>query len=107
MSQPDVTMAQGDTLPMFSATLADANGPVDLASATAITISATGPQGIVFTDRACTLGSGIGTVSYAWQAGDTAVAGWYQLQVKVAFGASVQHFPTAAPLIMEVAPSLA
>lgn len=102
----DFTIAQGDTLPAVTATLSDANGPVDLTGAS-VTFSLTLGNVAVIADRACTITDATaGQVSVAWQPGDTLDYGNAFAQFKATWADGRRSFPNNRMLDFAITPAL-
>ena len=85
-------MNAGDLLPDLIADLADADGPVNLTSATKIEV--VGYRDGVEVLRRTVTGDAQGKVVMPWQAGDTGV-GTLGVKWEVTSGGKVQTFPPA------------
>jgi hypothetical protein len=83
------TIKQHDTWPPLPFALADANGPINLATATNVKFLAKMTQPVAATIHGdCVLvdpASGIGR--YEWAAGDTAQPGSYRVEFEIDWGA--------------------
>ena len=96
--EADLDMVVGDLLPLLDATLIGADGvtPVDLSTATSITFSMR-----IWDDSQTAIGGPCtpvgnptaGVVRYAWQPGDTAMAGEYNCEWVVVFPAGPMTIP--------------
>lgn len=89
----DLVTKQHDTFPPVVANLRDAEGAVDLSSATQVRfLASNGTFTIVGT---CTVTDAAnGEVTYTWAVGDTANIGTYKVEFEVTWtGGGVQTFP--------------
>lgn len=90
---------QGERLPPFEVTISDVNGPVDLTGA-AVLLQYRLAGTLPWVSRAILDPSGFldrvgGLIRYEWLAGETDIAGVYQVRYVVQFaGGKVQSFPT-------------
>lgn len=95
----------GDTAPALTVTVAYSDGsPVDLTGATA-TFAVRDATGIVvIPETAATVGTD--TLSYAWQAGDTATAGFYRAEFTVTLlDTGISTFPSQYYVDVIILPS--
>jgi hypothetical protein len=93
-----VEMTQGDTAPALTATLysdAALTVPMDLTGATVVLQISTQGGAVLVDDAAVSIVSAAaGTVSYAWQVGDTSTKGVHKGSFKVTFAdGTVGHVP--------------
>ncbi len=99
----------GDTSPVFSVTLKDADGvAVDLTGATVV-FNMNDEDGDQVVDRgSCDLiVAASGTVKYAWQAGDTDTAGYFTAEFEVTYSdTTVETFPNSGYLSVHIADDL-
>lgn len=93
----DLTMKAGDTWPALVTTLEDSAGPLDLTTATGVTMRMASPT-VSMTNLSCTITDAAnGVVSYQWQAGDTDTPGTYKAEFAVSFGGgTIQTAPNDA-----------
>lgn len=102
------TIKQGDTYPSVTATLKDANGPVDLSSAESILFVASlqgyNANGLEPISRpAEVVEAEAGQVEYHWQEGDTERYGRYLVEFKVTWsGGGVESFPSSSYDVLEI-----
>ena len=90
-----IRMKRGDTAPPLTLTLSSSSGAVDLdeADTVRVLIYRDATRALVV-DAAPTI-TGADTVRYDWQAGDTAAAGSYRIEVEVTWlSGAVQTFPS-------------
>ena len=80
----DFSLKQDDTWPPLNATLSDANGPINLTTATSVTfiMKPTG-GGSPITGTCTIVSAAAGTVRYVWVTGNTTVAGTYQAEFEI------------------------
>lgn len=93
-------MGQGDTLPALTGTLIGSNGvAVDLTYAISVVFNMASRDGRkVVTDGTVTvLDAMAGRVEYAWQAGDTDIAGDFTYSFTATFPSGTLTFTNAAP----------
>ena len=99
----------GDTSPVFSVTLKDADGDaVDLTGATVVFNMNNEDDEQVIDRGACTiLVAASGTVKYSWQTGDTATAGYYSAEFEVTYSdATIETFPNRGYLEVHIVDDL-
>lgn len=93
----DYTIKAYSTWPPLSAVLSDANGPIDLSTATSVTLFLEGTLGGLITGPCTITDATAGTVQFPWAAGDTDVADTYELEFKIIWSAGGdQRVPNAA-----------
>ena len=104
------TIRQNDTLPNLAATLLDANGDaVNLTGATVVfrMVPRHGGTAVIDNRSVTVVSAAAGTVSMTWQAADTDTEGTYLGNFIVTFGGgSIETFPNAEPLIIEIPKAL-
>lgn len=86
---PDLTIKAGDTYPPLVTTLEENGGPLDLTTATSITMrmASDSPPSAVDDLVCAVVGDPTqGVVEYEWQAGDTDVPGTYKVDFVIDFG---------------------
>jgi len=92
----DRIMKQGDTwMPMVMNVYRENTGPVNLASATGVTLRMRSSDKQVYISGPISVeNASTGAISYAWDDEDTLVAGTYQLEVEVDWGLGrIETFP--------------
>ena len=102
---------RGDTLPALTLTVTDDGTPVDLTEATGIRLlvraSADRGSGDPYLEATLADRPANGVLTYAWQAGDTATAGTYRVEVEVTWpDGAVQTFPGAGYGDLRIVPDL-
>jgi hypothetical protein len=103
---------EGDTLPEIETVLLDGAGsPLNMTNAISVTlkmVSCGHPRTVVLNHVAATfVADATGTVSYAWQTGDTAVPGKYNIEWRATFPVvGVITIPSKGYDMVEVTPSL-
>lgn len=104
MPQPDFVIRQNDVGDLIEAVLVDSTGvAVDLTDATVVFQLAPIRGGALVVSADADLGDDDGAVSYTWQDGDTAAAGWYLASWRVTFdGGAIQSFPLGAYTLVQV-----
>ena len=104
---PDFTIRQGDRLPPLRTTLISDGSPVDLSSATSVTVYGVQSDGTTgFTGAATILTPAAdGEVSYAWGSGDTDMPGRYRVQFVVTTSGLTQTYPTDRVYLVDVIPT--
>jgi hypothetical protein len=106
------TMKRGDLRPALVVTCSGSDGAVDLTAATSVLLFMRDQHGVLAIDGAemtklAQSGATLGKASYAWQVGDTAVAGDYDIEVKVVWaGDDPQTFPSAGYGAVQITPDL-
>lgn len=94
---PRFSIKQGDTRPVFLATLFSGNNVVDLTTASTAKLTLVDSAGSTTLSLAAMTiltPATNGQVSYAWQSADTATADTYQGEVKVTWGdGTIERFP--------------
>lgn len=90
---PDLTVKTGDTHPPITATLTDSAGAVDLTTADSVRFVM--KSGATVVEGACTVTNAVaGEVEYDWAAGDTDVAGTYEVEFEVTWNVGeIETFP--------------
>src|ERR1700733_8450843 len=83
MAAPDLTIKQGDTWPPLAAILSDANGPIDLSTATTIEIWMKGISGTVVSGLCTPVDAAAGSIIYSWGPTDTAVPDTYNVEFEI------------------------
>lgn len=104
----DFYLKRGDTGPTISAVLSDPAGVVDLTGATVRFKMRLSDSGAIVVNAVATIVSAAaGSVSYGWEAADTAVAGTYLAEWEVTFGnGEVITFPNDGHLHVKIAGDL-
>lgn len=93
-------MKTGDRLPAFNPVITDDNGAlVDLSAATCV-VNATQNGAALFAGRSAT--GGVGTVTMAWNAGDTSAVGAIYLEVVATIGGLEWTFPSKGTFVVNV-----
>lgn len=88
-------MKQGDTWKPLVATLTSDDPEFDLGDAVSATLRMRRQDGLVFVTGELVI-EDASTVSYAWDAGDTAESGVYDVEVEVDWGLGrIETFPNA------------
>lgn len=78
------SLKQDDTWPAINATLSDANGPINLTTATTVKILLKPTGGGTLIQGTCTIvNAAAGTVRYQWVTGDTVAAGTYNGEFEI------------------------
>lgn len=100
----DFYIGQGARRPVLGATLTDANGPVNLTSASSITFRGRLMDGTTtFSGSAVADAPAAGHVTYSWGANDTATPGTYMVEFSVTWSTGItQTFPTDRVMTLEV-----
>lgn len=106
----DLTITQGDSTPVLTATITDQNGnPVNLTSATVTFVMRLGSATAPAVNAAATiLSATAGTVQYSWATEDTATVGLYAAQFRCTLsGGATYTYPNQGFLDIEIQPNLA
>jgi hypothetical protein len=105
MTTADLHIKQGDTLPDLVATLTDEHGgAIDLTNATSVTfIMRQEGRNAVVSHTATITTPAQGKVTYAWQDGDTDIAGIFQAVFEILFsGGAILTVPTDGFITIEI-----
>lgn len=101
----DFTLKQHDTYPPLVAVLSDANGVIDLTSATSVTLNLKAGSGSTL-GGVCTIvaPAANGQVSYTWQTADTAAINTFQaeFQINWAGGVAISTVPNDSYFVVTV-----
>lgn len=106
----DFYIKQNDTSPVLLATITDADGPVNLTSAsvTFYMARAVGSVKTVIASGAATITNATaGQVSYTWAGDDTAISGIHIAEFEVVFAdASKETFPNDGYILIHITPDI-
>lgn len=80
---PDLVLKQNDTWPPLTSVLTDANGAINLTTATSVTIHMKGLLGSTVTGACVVTDAPNGKVSYTWAVGDTAIVDTYNVEFAI------------------------
>mgnify|MGYP002637377790 CR=1 FL=1 len=102
-----IEMTQGDTAPVLTATLYDDTAlttPVNLTGATVTFWVTTTAGAVLVSNGSVTIVSAAnGTVSYAWQTGDTSTLGTHRGRFKIVFSdATIMHVPNFEDITVRI-----
>jgi hypothetical protein len=81
----DLTIKRGDTWPPLAATLTDEEGPIDLTTATTITLilKSQGQSPVTIEGVCDVVSAAAGTVKYEWEASDTNAVNTYDAEFEI------------------------
>ena len=100
MTDDVLRIKRGSTSPFLIIELTGATGPVDLSSASLITL--TGRKDGTNTISVPLAGRPTdGVLTYQWAPGDTATEGWWRFQVDVTAGGKVTKYPTVLVKVVD------
>lgn len=105
----DYTIKQHDTWPPLEATLSDADGPINLTTATTIRLIIKASAGITpYLVKTCTIVNAItGKVKATWATGNLDTAGTYQGEFEITWSdSSIETVPNAGYFSFEIQPDL-
>jgi hypothetical protein len=105
----DFTIKQNDTWPPLSAQLKDANGPVDLTTATGVELHLKSKgTGTVTGGGACTIADAVaGRVTYTFTTADTDTVTVFDAEFEVDWGAgAISTFPNSGYFEVEITAEL-
>jgi hypothetical protein len=106
----DFTMKQNDTWPPLPATLQDANGPINLTTATSVRLILvpTGGGAAIVDDPVTIVSAAAGTVRYTWVTGDTATIGTFKGEFEITWNdGKIGTVPNEGYFVVEILDDLA